>query len=51
MSLVLGTPDFGTIADGTGTGTIQDNDTLVELTAKNARGHHVRAKVAHDPGG
>jgi hypothetical protein len=49
MSLVLGTPDFGTIADGTGTGTIQDNDTLVELTAKNARGHHVRAKVDTTP--
>jgi hypothetical protein len=49
MSLVLGTPDFGTIADGTGTGTIQDNDTLVELTGRNARGHHVRAKVDTTP--
>ena len=37
------------IQDGTGAGTIRNNDTEVNLAARNARGDHVRAVVGTNP--
>ncbi|GAB3776363.1 hypothetical protein FB382_000044 [Nocardioides ginsengisegetis] len=45
LSLTLGSPGFGTIADGTARGTIVNDDTRVGLKALPASDGRVRAKV------
>jgi hypothetical protein len=49
LTVTLATPAFGTLADGTATGTILNDDTLVQLGLRNAVGDHVRATVNTAP--
>ncbi|MGZ4446669.1 MAG: Calx-beta domain-containing protein [Nocardioides sp.] len=45
LSVHLGTPSYGTVADGTARGTIVNDDTRVGLRALATAGRQVRAKV------
>jgi hypothetical protein len=49
MTVVLGTPTYGTVTDASATGTIGNDDTRVTLGLKQATKHRVRAHVATHP--
>jgi hypothetical protein len=49
MRMKLGTPDYGVLVDGTGRGTIKDNDTAVRFAVANARGTRIRVDLSTLP--
>jgi hypothetical protein len=49
LKLVLETPEFGTVGDGIGVGSITDNDTATGVTLANGRRHRITASVDTTP--